>query len=317
MAKSEKTRCSGTWTEARYNSFIKSGIRSLTRKWKPMFDALADAKTEQKINPKTGRLAMHFKCAMCGSDHPVKDMAIDHIESIIGPEGFLDWDTTIERALCEKEGFQVLCKEPCHKEKTSRENMERKTWKKAREDNPREYDSWHSMNRRCYDKNFRSYPWYGEKGIKVCEEWNQSNGISSLDNFIRDMGKRPEGCTLDRIDPEKDYEPANCRWATDLEQGRNTSRNVWIQVDDDLLQLHECEERYGVPAKLVGRRINKGWTPRQAVGLDKKEKAEYLTNLTEEDVEFIRDSKLSQEKTGEALGLTRDQVRWIKKKFNI
>lgn len=133
MAKVEKTRCSGTWTEARYNSFIKSGIRSLTRKWKPMFDALADAKTEQKINPKTGRLAMHFRCAMCGSDHPVKEMAIDHIEPIIGVEGFIDWDTTIERALCEKDGFQVLCKDPCHKLKTKMENDARKQFKKGNE----------------------------------------------------------------------------------------------------------------------------------------------------------------------------------------
>lgn len=133
MAKSEKTRCSGTWTEARYNSFIKSGIRSLTRKWKPMFDALADAKTEQKINPKTGRLAMHFKCAMCGSDHPVKDMAIDHINPIVPLDHEATWDEIISRALCEKEGFQVLCKDPCHKLKTKTENDARKQFKKGKE----------------------------------------------------------------------------------------------------------------------------------------------------------------------------------------
>ena len=131
MAKVEKTRCSGTWTEARYNSFIKSGIRSLTRKWKPMFDALKDAQTERKINPKTGKLAMHYQCAMCGNDHPVKEMAIDHIEPLVPTDHEATWDEIIQRALVEKHGFQVLCKEPCHKTKTQEENNARKQFKKG------------------------------------------------------------------------------------------------------------------------------------------------------------------------------------------
>lgn len=130
----EKTRCSGQWTEARYNSFIKSGIRSLTRKWKPMFDALNDAKTEIKINPKTGKKAMHYKCAMCSDDHPVKEMAIDHIEPIVPVDHEADWDEMIARALVEKEGFQVLCKEPCHKAKTKEENDARREFKKRNTD---------------------------------------------------------------------------------------------------------------------------------------------------------------------------------------
>ena len=127
-AKPNKTRCSGQWTEARYNSFIKSGIRSLTRKWKPMFDALKDAATEKKVNAKTGRIAQHYKCAHCGGQFPVKEVAIDHIEPIVPIAGFTTWDDVISRALCEKSGFQVLCK-PCHLIKSKEENEQRKQHK--------------------------------------------------------------------------------------------------------------------------------------------------------------------------------------------
>lgn len=127
-AKPKKTRCSGTWTEARYNSFIKSGIRSLTRKWKPMFDALKDAATEKKVNVKTGRVAQHYKCADCGGSFPAKDVAIDHIEPIVPITGFTSWDDIISRALCEKSGFQVLCKS-CHAIKSKKENEQRKAYK--------------------------------------------------------------------------------------------------------------------------------------------------------------------------------------------
>lgn len=124
-AKPTKTRCSGEWTEARYNSFIKSGIRSLTRKWKPMFDALKEASTEKKRNAKTGRIAQHYKCAHCGGSFPVKEVAIDHIEPIVPLTGFTTWDDVISRALCEKDGFQILCK-PCHDIKSKEENLARK-----------------------------------------------------------------------------------------------------------------------------------------------------------------------------------------------
>lgn len=123
--KNPKTRCSGTWTEARYNSFIKSGIRSLTRKWKPMYDALKEAETEKKINEKTGRVAQHYRCVGCRRDYPVKEVAIDHIEPIVPVTGFTTWDDIISRALCEKSGFQVLCKS-CHAIKCKEENEQRK-----------------------------------------------------------------------------------------------------------------------------------------------------------------------------------------------
>lgn len=75
--------------------------------------------------------------------------------------------------------------------------------------------SWDAMRQRCYQKSARSYKSYGGKGVIVCERWHK------YENFVFDMGERPEGRTLDRINPCGNYEPENCRWATDSEQRAN------------------------------------------------------------------------------------------------
>jgi hypothetical protein len=83
------------------------------------------------------------------------------------------------------------------------------------------YRSWISMRRRCYDKTHPQYKYYGGAGVKVCERWRDDFAA-----FLEDMGERPQGKTLDRKDRVGDYEPTNCRWATQKEQMNNTSRSV-------------------------------------------------------------------------------------------
>lgn len=78
------------------------------------------------------------------------------------------------------------------------------------------YSSWLAMKRRCLDPNDKDYPRYGAKGIGVSIPWTLSFAA-----FYHDMGDRPDGTTLDRIDGSKGYERDNCRWATPVEQARN------------------------------------------------------------------------------------------------
>lgn len=81
------------------------------------------------------------------------------------------------------------------------------------------YSSWKSMNDRCYQKHTASYPNYGGKGITVCDRWRYRDGFI---NFLADVGERPDrSYSLDRIDPNANYEPGNVRWATKMEQAAN------------------------------------------------------------------------------------------------
>jgi hypothetical protein len=80
----------------------------------------------------------------------------------------------------------------------------------------RTYRTWDAMRARCYKPHNISYKYYGALGVQVCESWN-----NSFEAFLSDMGERPEGKTLDRIDPAGNYEPGNCRWATSKEQAIN------------------------------------------------------------------------------------------------
>ena len=79
-----------------------------------------------------------------------------------------------------------------------------------------EYNSWGHMNQRCFNTSNKAYYRYGGRGITVCDRWK-----NSFTKFYEDMGDKPKGMSLDRIDNNGNYEPSNCRWADDVTQVRN------------------------------------------------------------------------------------------------
>jgi len=121
-----KPRNGGEWTEARYRSFITSALRSASRRWPPKYSALKAALIGRKENKKTGKLAQHYKCAVCVGEFVANDVQVDHIYPVVDPDvGFVSWDKYIENMYCEEVSFQILCLS-CHKEKTLREKLKRK-----------------------------------------------------------------------------------------------------------------------------------------------------------------------------------------------
>jgi hypothetical protein len=88
--------------------------------------------------------------------------------------------------------------------------------------------TWKSMLARCENAKAPNYEWYGARGITVCERWHV------FANFLEDMGERPPGTSIDRIDGAGNYEPGNCRWATPAQQSQNLSTNK-LSADDALV----------------------------------------------------------------------------------
>ena len=121
-----KERNGGEWTDARFRSFVTSALRAASRRWPVKYKALKAAFAGRQVNAKTGKLAMHYKCAKCKKLFVAADVQVDHVQPVVDPKkGFVGWDVYIDRMFCEIENLQVLC-EADHKIKTDQEKLERK-----------------------------------------------------------------------------------------------------------------------------------------------------------------------------------------------
>lgn len=126
-----------------------------------------------------------------------------------------------------------------------------------------EYMAWENMKSRCYNKKFRLYKNYGGRGIVVCATWN---GPQGFDNFLRDVGPRPSSAhSLDRVDNDGNYEPGNVRWATKIEQNRNTTKNVFLTVGGERRTISEWCELRGLFHNTVRGRLSAGWSEERAI----------------------------------------------------
>lgn len=119
-----------------------------------------------------------------------------------------------------------------------------------------EYTTWTAMHRRCRYPSQQNYKRYGGAGIRVAPEW------STFEQFFADMGKKPIGYSLDRIDPTKGYSKENCRWATSKEQ--NDTRRHVLKLPDGRVAAHVAAA-HGISIGAFHRRIQRGWPPLEAV----------------------------------------------------
>lgn len=123
-----------------------------------------------------------------------------------------------------------------------------------------EYEAWAAMHARCGNPRCKSYKDYGGRGIRVCERWK------SFEAFIADMGRRPDGCSLDRFpDNNGNYEPGNCRWATSRQQGNNKRNNVWLTLNGQTKTFMEWAREYGIPRGKLRKRLKAGWPLQEAL----------------------------------------------------
>jgi len=114
------------------------------------------------------------------------------------------------------------------------------------------YKTWLSMIGRCNPKNSESRPLYAGSGVSVCEKWKNFEG------FFSDMGPRPKGCSIDRIDPSKGYEPGNCRWATNKQQAANRKTTNYVVIRGKKMMLKDASDFYQIPMSTIFRRYKDG-----------------------------------------------------------
>lgn len=123
---------------------------------------------------------------------------------------------------------------------------------------PSEYRIWKNMRGRCNSPTNNSYADYGGRGIKVDGRWDDFGA------FMQDMGERPDGCSLDRVDVNGDYGPHNCRWATDKEQANNKRSSRVLEINGETRTLQQWCDHFKVGRKTVVYRLSQGWTVEQA-----------------------------------------------------
>lgn len=125
------------------------------------------------------------------------------------------------------------------------------------------YKVWLTMKQRCDNPKSRGYKWYGEKGVKVCEEWQS---VEKFYKWAIQSGYKA-GLTLDRIDNSKGYSPNNCRWITMSEQQSNKGNNHFIEYRGEQHTLTEWSKLLGIPRTTLSNRLNLlGWSVEKALG---------------------------------------------------
>lgn len=142
---------------------------------------------------------------------------------------------------------------------SSRKTIGQRASKHMMTDTP-EYNSWRAMKDRCYCKSHSEYKRYGARGIEVCDSWK-----NSFEKFFQDMGPKPTGFSLERIDYDKGYSPSNCKWASSNEQANNKRINLKINFEGNVFTLAELAKEKNIPYARLYKRIKSGWSIEKAI----------------------------------------------------
>ncbi len=116
-----------------------------------------------------------------------------------------------------------------------------------------EYKIWTQMIQRCYNKKCKAYNNYGGRGVLVCDRW-----LECFENFLEDMGLKPQKHSIERIDNSGNYEPTNCKWATRIEQNNNMRSTVWLTLGSDTLCQKDMARKLGMSYKNLVYHTDKG-----------------------------------------------------------
>jgi hypothetical protein len=149
----------------------------------------------------------------------------------------------------------------CLQLETSRDTLAANRMKHGMASTP-EYKAWQAMKSRCTNPKNTAFPYYGGRGIKVCAAW-----LTDVTAFWADMGRKPSPShSLDRIDPDGDYEPGNCRWSDKPQQANNTRRTRYVTYRGRKMPISDAARLAGVVSpKVALERIRNGWNAREAV----------------------------------------------------
>ena len=132
--------------------------------------------------------------------------------------------------------------------------------------NTPEWKTWSSMKSRCKSTS-KDAKRYFNRGIKVCNRWE------SFENFYSDMGNKPKGMSIERVNNDKGYEPENCIWADRFTQSRNTRKNKFIDFDGVVKTQSEWSIQFQISETTIMRRLKAGWSVKDSLTKLPKRKA--------------------------------------------
>lgn len=137
--------------------------------------------------------------------------------------------------------------------------------------NTSSYRAWANMIYRCTNSNYKYFHHYGGRGIEVIAHWR-----NSFENFLKDMGECPNGMSLDRINNDGNYQPDNCRWATNKDQANNKRNNVKVTYQNETKTIAQWSRVTGVGTNVIRRRLLAGWNIADALTVPSQRAKERL-----------------------------------------